>query len=180
MRIKTARTMLSVTWIGGSAPLIVVVALQSLGKVYGGSDAWDAGWLWIMPSLFPIMGTIVGSWTVGQNKADDLQVSSSSIFWMTMLLSSVYLGILYGAIVIGVIVYEHNQWPFIIRSTTWFLVSFQWLITTALTKFFIENIRPATGLPDKEFGEVSTSSGRTAESDVIDRYVEQTRSSHRR
>jgi hypothetical protein len=152
MKVKMARTILSVTWVAGSAPLIVVVALQGLGQVYGEPgqrlEHWDDGWLWMMPLLFPILGTIVGSWTVGQNKVDDFKVSSSSVFWLTILLSIVYLGILYAGIVIGVIVYEHNQWPFIMRSTGWFLVSFQWFITTALTKFFIENIRPDTSSPD--------------------------------
>jgi hypothetical protein len=42
----------------------------------------------------------------------------------------------------GSLVYKHAEWDFIIRSTSWFLAIFQGLISIAITKFFIENIRP--------------------------------------
>ena len=83
-------------WVVGSLPLIVIVTLQSLNQVYGGPDNWDKGWLWIMPLLFPILGTIIGSWSAGRNESDDLEIASSSVFWLTMLLSCVYFVIFYG------------------------------------------------------------------------------------
>ncbi len=71
MRVKEARSRLSVLWVAGSLPLIVIVALQSFNQVYGGADSWDKGWLWIMPLLFPMLGTIIGSWSVGRNEIDN-------------------------------------------------------------------------------------------------------------
>ncbi len=143
MKVKTARSSLSILWVVGSLPLIVIVTLQSLNQVYGGPDNWDKGWLWIMPLLFPILGTIIGSWSAGRNESDDLEIASSSVFWLTMLLSCVYFVIFYGGLITGSLVYRHENWDFIIRSTGWFLSVFQALISIAITKFFIENIRPA-------------------------------------
>jgi hypothetical protein len=143
MKVKTARAMLSVTWITGSVPLIIVIALQSINN--GDEKNWDKEWLWIMPLLFPVLGTIVGSWSVGHNEVDNVEISSTSAFWLTMLLSIVYFIIFYGGIIIGSVTTtaRHSNWDFIIRSTGWFLGTFQALISIALTKFFIENIHPA-------------------------------------
>jgi hypothetical protein len=143
MKVKAARSLLSVVWVVCSVPLIVIITLQSLNKVYGNADNWDKGWLWMMPLLFPVLGTIIGSWSVGRNESDNLEISSSAAFWLTMLLSCVYFIIFYGGLVIGSLVYKHGDWDFIMRSTGWFLGMFQALISVALTKFFIENIHPA-------------------------------------
>jgi hypothetical protein len=143
VKVKTARSSLSILWVVGSLPLIVIVTLQSLNQVYGDAQNWDKGWLWIMPLLFPVLGTIIGSWSAGPNESDELKVSSGSAFWLTVLLSSVYFVILYGGLIIGSLVYKHTNWDFIMRSTGWFLSVFQALISIAITKFFIENIRPA-------------------------------------
>ena len=140
MKVKDARSRLSVLWVAGSLPLIVIVALQSFNLVYGGADSWDKGWLWIMPLLFPMLGTIIGSWSVGRNEIDNTEISSGAAFWLTVLLSLAYFVILYGGIITGSLVYEHSNWDLIMRSTGWFLGTFQALIMIALTKFFIENI----------------------------------------
>jgi hypothetical protein len=130
-------------WVGLSLPLIIIVTLQSLNQVYGDAQNWDKGWLWIMPLLFPVLGTIIGSWSVGRNDSDNQLIASGSAFWLTMLLSIVYFVILYGGIITGSLVYKHSNWDFVMRSTGWFLAIFQMLISIALTKFFIENIRPS-------------------------------------
>jgi hypothetical protein len=139
VRVKAARSLLSIVWVAGSVPLIVIVALQSLNQVYG-VDNWDKGWLWIMPLLFPMLGTVIGSWSVGRNKIDTAEISSGAVFWLTILLSLAYFVILYGAIITGSLVYQHSNWDLIMRSTGWSLGMFQALISIALTKFFIENI----------------------------------------
>jgi cellobiose-specific phosphotransferase system component IIC len=143
VKVKAARSLLSVVWVVGSVPLIVIVALQSFNQVYGDMENWDKGWLWIMPLLFPVLGTIIGSWSVGHNESDNLEISSGATLWLTVLLSAVYFVIFYSALITGSLVYKHNNWDFIMRSTGWFLGMFQALITIALTKFFIENIHPA-------------------------------------
>lgn len=143
MKVKAARSLLSVVWVVGSVPIIVIIALQSLNQVYGDAENWDKGWLWMMPLIFPVLGTIIGSWSVGRNESDSLEISSSAAFWLTMLLSCVYFIIFYGGLIIGSLIYKHSNWDFIMRSTGWFLGMFQALISVALTKFFIENIHPA-------------------------------------
>ena len=90
--------------------------------------------------LFPMLGTIIGSWSVGRNEIDNTEISSGAAFWLTALLSLAYFVILYGGIITGSLVYEHSNWDLIMRSTGWFLGTFQALIMIALTKFFIENI----------------------------------------
>jgi uncharacterized membrane protein len=142
MRVKTARSILSSTWLVLGLPLIVIVGLQGLNQVYGDPQDWDKGLMWVMPLLFPVLGTIVGSWSVGRNEVDDLHISSHSAFWLTLLLSLAYFAIFYYAIIVGAVKYKHENWTFIMRYTAWFLGSFQFLISIALTKFFIENIRP--------------------------------------
>jgi hypothetical protein len=128
-------------WVVGSVPLMVIVAFQSFNQVYG-LENWDKGWLWIMPLLFPILGIIFASWSVGHSQYDDLEMSSNYVFWLTMMLSFVYFVIFYGALIIESVVYRNSNWDFIMRSTEWFLTVFQALISVAITKFFIENIHP--------------------------------------
>jgi hypothetical protein len=143
MKIKTARSMLSFTWVIGGSVLFVIVVIQTFLEVYGDPlRNWDKGLLWIMPLLFPVLGTIIGSWSVGENEVDAFPVASTLVFWMTMFLSVVYLAILFGGIVIGAVVYKHTHWDYIMRSAGWGLAGFQPLISIALAKFFIENIRP--------------------------------------
>jgi len=135
--------MLSLTWVIGSCVLFVIVAMQTFMEVYGDpSQNWDKGFLWIMPLLFPLLGTIIGSWSVGENEVDAFPVASMAVFWMTMFISIVYLAILFGGIVIGSIIYNHSRWDYIMRSTGWFLGVFQAPVSIALAKFFIENVRP--------------------------------------
>jgi hypothetical protein len=141
VKVRTARSVLSITWVIGSVPLILIVALQGFNQVYG-PDNWDKGWLWIMPLLFPVLGIILASWSVGHSQYDDLDMSANYVFWLTMILSFVYFMILYAGIIVEVVVYRHSNWDFIMRSTEWFLAVFQALISVAITKFFIENIHP--------------------------------------
>jgi cellobiose-specific phosphotransferase system component IIC len=143
MKIKTARSVLSITWIVGGSISLLIVVLQTFLEVYGdASQNWDKGLQWIMPLLFPVLGTIIGSWSVGENEVDEFPVSSTPVFWLTMFLSIVYLAILLSGIVIGAVVYHHTHWDNIMRSTGWILSVFQAFISVALAKFFIENIRP--------------------------------------
>jgi hypothetical protein len=141
VKVRTARSLLSITWVVGSVPLILIVTLQGFNQVYG-PDNWDKGWLWIMPLLFPVLGIIIASWTAGHSQYDDLDMSSDYVFWLTMILSFVYLTILYAGVIVEVVVYRHSNWDFIMHSTEWFLAVFQGLISVAITKFFIENIHP--------------------------------------
>jgi hypothetical protein len=147
MTIKTARALLSATWVAGSVPLLIIVALQTFNQVYGAGENWDKGALWIIPLILPVLGMVVGALSVGHNESDELKLSSVSSFWVTMILVVVYFIILYGSMIIGVsgASYRHNNWNFIISASSWILGNLQWVISIALTKFFIENIRVKQG-----------------------------------
>jgi hypothetical protein len=109
VKVRTARSVLSIMWVIGSVPLILTVSLQGFNGVYG-LDNWDKGFLWIMPLLFPILGIIIASWTAGHSQYDDLDMSSNYVFWLTMILSLVYFMILYAGIIVEVEVYRHSNW----------------------------------------------------------------------
>jgi hypothetical protein len=143
MTVRTARTALSAAWFVGSVPLFLLVALQTVRHVYGTGENWDKGALWIMPLLLPVLGTIVGALYVGHNESDDLRLSSTNSFWLTFVLIVVYFVILYGSMITGINAAspERNDWTSIISSSTWILGNLQWMISFALTKFFIEHIR---------------------------------------
>ena len=142
MKIKTARSSLSIIWVVGSVPIILIVNLQTLNQTYGDAQNWDKGWMWIMPLIFPTLGSIIGSWSVGDNKVDNLEVASKSAFVLTVILSVLYLSTMYSGLIVGSVSYRHSNWDYVIRATNWFLTAFQGLLSIALTKFFIENIRP--------------------------------------
>lgn len=141
MKVRVARRALSYTWVAGSLPPLLLVALLTFNEVY---QEPDQGLLWLSPLLFPILGTIIGSssWSIGYNETDDFDIESTSVFWLTLLLSIVYLVILYVGMALGVFAFRNSNWNYIMRATGWLLGSFQWLISSALTNFFIENIRP--------------------------------------
>jgi hypothetical protein len=142
MKIKTARIILSLTWLIGGLPLLAIVPFQSISDAYGEtSTSWDKGYLWLMPLLFPPLSMIVGSWLVGKNNIDEEPISSVWLLVLTLLLSATFLFIIWGAIFVGAFKYNHQNWDQIFRSTTLYLsVGLQPIVTVALTKFFIENI----------------------------------------
>ncbi len=117
MKIKTARSTLSITWIIGSVPVILIVALQTFNQVYGGLESWDKGWLWIMPLLFSVLGTIIGSWTVGHNEVEE----SSSVIQLGILADDDFVDCLFcnfmGRTDHRRCYDKHSNWDYIMRST---------------------------------------------------------------
>jgi len=146
MTINRARNVLAIAWGAGSLPLLILVSIQTYNDMYGVGEDSDKGLLWIFPLVLPVFGMIVGAMSVSQTQVDNLTLSSVNFFWLTLLLIVVYFVILYSAMLIGL----HNlspsstsrDWTNIISKSSWILGTLQWVITIALTKFFIENIRP--------------------------------------
>jgi hypothetical protein len=150
MTVKTARNALSLAWGAGSFPLLILVSIQTMTHRYGAGLEWDKGMLWIFPLVLPVLGMIGGAISVGENASDNLPLSSVNSFWFTLVLIIVYFIILYSSMLIGFHIVgdmtdakeASDEWTFIISSSSWILGTLQWVITIALTKFFIENIRP--------------------------------------
>jgi hypothetical protein len=138
MSVSKARAILSIVWFSLSIPLVLIVTLQTFMKVYG--PDWDKPWTWLLALIFPILGIIVGVWSVSEHETDQLKVSSGHVFWATLAASVVYLSMIYAALFIGSFYYEHREWDFIFKSSSWFFIPFQALVTTALAKFFLENV----------------------------------------
>jgi hypothetical protein len=147
LRIRTARILLSITWVFGIVPLFLGVALEAFLQVFGKGIGSDKGLVWFVNLVFPILGTIVGSWTVGKNMEGDHEVASPAVFWMSMTLLIVYLAILWMAFLVATFVYGNSseEWDYIIQSSGWFLGLLQGTIGAVLAKFFIENIQPSSG-----------------------------------
>jgi hypothetical protein len=141
MKIKTARNLLSATWFAGSLPPIALMPLLSLFDAFGDpATAWDKGYLWLMPLVVPPLSMIVGSWLVGKNKIDEAPISSVWLLIAMLLLSATFLLIVWGAIIVGALKYNHQNWDNIFRSTSWYLTGLQPILMVPLAKFFIENI----------------------------------------
>lgn len=145
MKIKKARAALSWAWVAGALPLLIIVTLQTFNHEYGTGKDWDKGALWIFPLVLPVLGTIVGAVSVGHNESDELDLSSTNTFWLTIILIVAYFVILYSSMIVGLrrATDKGNEWDFIISASSWILGVFQWVISIALTKFFIEHIRPS-------------------------------------
>jgi len=138
MRVRTARTLLSATWVIASIPLILIVTLQSLLEVFG--TDWDKPWAWLVQLLFPILGIVVGVWSVSDSESETVQIASTVVFWGTMLLSLCYIAMIYLTIGVGAFYYQHKNWDFIMKSTSLFFGPFQAIVTTAMAKFFLETV----------------------------------------
>jgi hypothetical protein len=81
-----------------------------------------------------------GQW--GPNDGDDLEIPSAAIFWLT----SYYISFICNTLFSGyyaLVRVKHSGWDFVMRSAGWFLTMFQTQISIAITKFFLENIRPS-------------------------------------
>ena len=92
MKVGTARAILSATWILASIPLILILTLQTLLGVF--ETDWDKPWGWLVQLLFPILGIIVGVWTVSESEVDTVRIASTVVFWGTMLFSLCYLAMI--------------------------------------------------------------------------------------
>jgi magnesium-transporting ATPase (P-type) len=143
MTIQKARIVLSATWIGGTVPLLLLVALETFLQAFGKGIGWDKITVWYLNLVLPILGTIVGSWQVEKEDGGNEKVSSSAVFWMTFTLMVLYLAILWMAFVVATFKYENNSddWDYIIQSSGWLLAVLQVTISAVLAKFFIESFQ---------------------------------------
>jgi hypothetical protein len=135
MTIGKARAILSGVWIFGSAPLILIITIQTIMGVY---DDWDTPWSWLTPFIFPLLSLIVTVWTVSRPPALDHEVKEAYVLWAAVFMSLFFLLIMYAIPILG----RMSPTPMgkIMKASVWYLSPLQALVTVLLGKFFIENI----------------------------------------
>lgn len=136
MTVGRARFLLSLCWVLGVTPLLLLMVARSVTRFYHG-DITEL-WSWLTQLLLPVLGVIFASWSVKGAHADDTDVKSKSVFWFTFGLSCFYLVTIY--LVVFLEPQSPDDWSSVFRSSGIYLGFFQGLVASALGKFFIENI----------------------------------------
>jgi hypothetical protein len=136
MKVARARGALSGCWLLGIAPLLLLMVARSVTGFYKGEII--ELWSWLVQLLFPVLGIITASWSVGGTHADDVDVKSPSVFWFTLGCSVFYLIAIY--MVVFLEPGSEENWVTVFRNSGIYLGFIQGIVVTALGKFFIENI----------------------------------------
>lgn len=135
MTIKRARTIFSIAWIGGTLPLVILIQIRMLKGFYLGD--WTELLSWVTHLVLPGAAVVISSWFVTGGQSGSQQVSMPVTFWGGLILSTVYVFLLY-AVVLFEPAYE-LEWTEVFRLSGFYLGLFQGLVLLALGKFYIEN-----------------------------------------
>jgi hypothetical protein len=136
MTIKQARGIISFIWIAATAPLVILVGIQTaLGK-YG--HEWDSVWSWLSPLIFPTLALVIAVWSLSDNPVEKKAVRSLASFWGTVVLSVSYLFLIWGLILVEP--FSEFGWANIMRSSGLYLGFIQGVVAAAIAKFFVEHI----------------------------------------
>jgi hypothetical protein len=95
-------------------------------------------WGWLSPLVFPILSVIIAVWSLSDSPAERLPVRSSSLFWGTVLLSVIYLLMVWCVILLEP--FSSLGWENIMKSSAWYLGLIQAVVAGAIAKFFIEQV----------------------------------------
>jgi hypothetical protein len=136
MKVARARSLLSGCWLMGIGPLLLLMVARSVTGYYTGEII--ELWSWLVQLLFPVLGILTASWSVGGAHADDVDVKSPSVFLFTLGCSFFYLIAIY--MVVFLEPYSKENWVTVFRNSGIYLGFLQGVVATALGKFFIENI----------------------------------------
>jgi hypothetical protein len=137
MTVGTARACLSVTWVMCLLLLFVFMMVQSLLGRYG--EDWDIAWNFALPLTLPTVSLIVTVWSVGNKAENSEPVHSTVVFWLAILISFVYLGMLWAVLLIKPL--SPLSYELLFRKAGWPLAILQTIAATAVGKFFVENVR---------------------------------------
>jgi hypothetical protein len=144
MTLGRAKAIISYIWlILGSIIYALVVYLTLIGKFRFSASDWDAGLSWVTPLVLPVLGFIIPTWTIVGTNKDHVILKNIHVFIAAVLMSVLYLLALFGVLwllpqEIGAIEKYVNE---VMRTSSWFLGTFQALIVVVLGKFFLEEIR---------------------------------------
>jgi hypothetical protein len=144
MGLDQARTRLALIWLGGSAPILLIVILQSLVGKYG--DRTQDAWSWLLPTLMPQLSAIVAvlGYTAQDPKFSNTVVRRS-FYRVAAYLSIAYLGLVLLTILIQPLT-GAGPLDLMNRSNLW-MGPLQGLVASALGVLFVSR---QTKAPAKE------------------------------
>jgi hypothetical protein len=135
MTIKTAKIALSLVWVIGAIPLLLILILRQLVGFYDPDP--KAAWTWAAQFLFPNLTLIGGAWSVAASPGENGPISSSIVVWGAMVLSGFYLVVLY--LILGVQALSTRPWQTIFEQSALFLGLLNALVVGWLGKFFVQS-----------------------------------------
>jgi hypothetical protein len=149
MTVGRAKAIISYLWIiFGSLIFGVVVYQTMIGKFRFSPGDWDAGLSWVTPLIFPVLGFIIPTWTVGPTKKDLVVLKHVHVFFAAVFFSVLYFFGLIGVLwrlpreISEIEAYVND----VMRTSSWFLGTVQALVIVVVGKFFLEEIRAEEGV----------------------------------
>jgi hypothetical protein len=136
MTLGKARTAISILWIATSTPLILLFIIQGILDKYG--DEWDVPWNWFIPLVGPILTLIVAGWITDPNFEAAQEIKSRSLFYITTLLSLIYILALYSVVFLSPLSSQAAKELF--RNSGWYLGVIQVFVVLTLHRFLIVNV----------------------------------------
>ncbi len=143
MRLGRAKAIISSTWLFlGVIIYLVVIYLTIIGKFKFAPGDWDAGLAWISPLILPVLGFILPTWTLTGTRRDRVELKHMYVFFFAIFLSLLYLLALFFVLwrlpeEIHEIEEYVNQ---VMRTSSWYLGTFQALILIVIGKFYLEEV----------------------------------------
>lgn len=136
MTVRTAKFCLSIGWLILALPLIGILVMRQLNGFYG-PDPKDV-WGWFSQFVLPGLTLLAGAWTVSAAPNDGKPLENPVVFWVAVILSVFYLGLLY--LIVADQFGASNPLD-MLKQSALFLGIVQGLLIGLLGKFFIESGR---------------------------------------
>lgn len=136
MTVNRAKACLSIGWLIAVGPLVITLVLRQQSGFFG-SDPKEV-WGWFGQFVLPSLTLLGGAWSVTASPNDAKEIGNPMIFWVAIVLSAFYLGLLY--LVVANLVGSSEPLTQL-KNSALFLALLQGLVIGVLGKFFIESGR---------------------------------------
>ncbi|HKA73649.1 MAG TPA: hypothetical protein VKE26_17695 [Xanthobacteraceae bacterium] len=137
MTIRTAKLTISLVWMAGAIPLLLILIVRQLAGFYETDP--KVAWTWAAQYLFPTLTLIGGAWSVASSAAEDTPMSSTVVVWGAILLSVFYIAVLY--LILGAQAVSIQPAQTIFEQSGLYLSLLNALVVGWLGKFFVESKR---------------------------------------
>src|SRR5256885_3447112 len=119
MLLARARFILMLTWVVGSTPAIIIVFLQTQYQTYGRGEHWDRGLLWLLPAVLPQIATVLIPSVIQRPTRKTPPVVRPVVFWALLVISLLYLTIVYSWMRAGIFEYKNENWDYVCHACGW-------------------------------------------------------------
>jgi hypothetical protein len=136
MTVRAAKFWLSIGWLLCIGPLVIILVLRQQSGFFGHEqkDVWN----WFSQYVLPGLTLLGGAWTVAASPNDQKVLDNRIVFWVAVVLSLFYLGLLYLVVASQ---FGAAQPVEQLKDSGLFLGIIQALVIGVLGKFFIESGR---------------------------------------